>query len=106
MLKYLSLLVFLPIVISHFQNEHETDGIITGDEATEQLFQGDIKLTPIQAANMKKYGNPFGPVHRVTRAASARDSTRWPNAVIPYAFDCSVGKNYSDILTVNCNLYV
>ena len=38
---------------------------------------------------MKKYGTPNGPQ---SRAASNVDSERWPNAVIPYVFDCSVGK--------------
>ena len=38
---------------------------------------------------MKKYGNPYGPE---SRAASSVPKERWPNAVIPYTFDCSVGK--------------
>lgn len=56
---------------------------------TTSLYGGDIKFTPKQKENMKKYGTPNGPQ---TRAASNVDSERWPNAVIPYVFDCSVGK--------------
>lgn len=90
MFKYLCLLVFLPFAIPHFQ--HGLDESMLGFETAEHLFDGDIKLTPIQEAHMKKYGNPYGPTHRVARAASAKDSTRWPNAVIPYVFNCSVGQ--------------
>jgi len=56
---------------------------------TTSLYGGDINFTPKQKENMKKYGTPYGPQ---TRAASNVDSERWPNAVIPYVFDCSVGK--------------
>lgn len=57
--------------------------------STTSLYGGDIKFTPKQQENMKKYGTPNGPQ---SRAASNVDSERWPNAVIPYVFDCSVGK--------------
>lgn len=40
---------------------------------------------------MEKYGNPYGP--SLAQAASSQDEKRWPNAVIPYEFDCSIGKN-------------
>ena len=53
------------------------------------LYGGDIMLTKQQQENMKKYGNPNGPQ---SRAASSVPSERWPNAVIPYTFDCSVGE--------------
>ena len=55
----------------------------------ESLYGGDIKLTQQQQDNMKKYGNPYGPQ---LRAASSVPKERWPNAVIPYTFDCSVGE--------------
>ncbi|CAH3195248.1 unnamed protein product, partial [Porites evermanni] len=45
---------------------------------TTSLYGGDIKFTPKQKENMKKYGTPNGPQ---TRAASNVDSERWPNAV-------------------------
>ncbi|CAH3019601.1 unnamed protein product [Porites evermanni] len=58
------------------------------------LYGGDIKFTPKQKENMKKYGTPNGPQ---TRAASNVDSERWPNAVIPYVFDCSVANMESAV---------
>ena len=66
-----------------FADSHHSPG------GTTSLYGGDIKFTPKQQENMKKYGTPNGPQ---TRAASNVDSERWPNAVIPYVFDCSVGK--------------
>lgn len=71
----------------------------------ESLYLGDIKLTEKQQENMKKYGNPYGPQ---SRAASNVPSERWPNAVIPYTFDCSVGeqkKNLFTCISLNCVLY-
>ena len=51
---------------------------------------------------MKKYGTPNGPQ---SRAASNVDSERWPNAVIPYVFDCSVGKlNNKKFVKLNIKL--
>lgn len=58
------------------------------------LYGGDIKFTQKQGENMKKYGNPYGPQ---SRAASNVDSERWPNAVIPYVFDCSVANMESAV---------
>ena len=55
------------------------------------FYQGDIRLTKKQAENLKKYGDPTkGSAD--SRAASSVDKERWPNAIIPYTFDCSVGK--------------
>ena len=55
------------------------------------FYQGDIRLTKKQQENLKKYGDPTkGSAN--SRAASNVDSECWPNAVIPYTFDCSVGK--------------
>lgn len=70
--------IFISSADSHQSPGHKT-----------ALYGGDIKFTPKQQENMKKYGNPYSPQ---SRAASNVDSERWPNAVIPYKFDCSVGK--------------
>ncbi|CAB3997590.1 zinc metallo ase nas-13-like [Paramuricea clavata] len=51
------------------------------------LVEGDFKLTEKQKVNQKLYGNVYGPVGR---SASGRESERWPGAIIPYVFDCSV----------------
>lgn len=64
-------------------------------ELSGHLFHGDIKLTPMEEMNMEKYGNPYGISEDVGRAASSNDDKRWPNAIIPYELDCSVGKNLS-----------
>lgn len=53
------------------------------------LIEGDFKLTDKQKVNMKLYNNIYGPP---ARAASGRESERWPGAIIPYVFDCSVSK--------------
>jgi hypothetical protein len=45
----------------------------------------------MQELNMERYGNPHG--LSTGRAASSVEKERWPNAVIPYEFDCSIGKN-------------
>ena len=66
-----------------FTDSHHSPG------GQESLYLGDIKLTDKQQENMKKYGNPYG---LQSRAASSVPSERWPNAVIPYTFDCSVGE--------------
>ena len=71
----------------------------------ESLYAGDIKLTQQQQDNMKKYGNPYGPQ---SRAASSVPKERWPNAVIPYTFDCSVGEpllNLVNMLKIFSNIY-
>ena len=52
------------------------------------LVEGDFKLTEKQEVNLKMYGNVYGPS---SRAASGRESEKWPGAIIPYVFDCSVG---------------
>lgn len=52
------------------------------------LVEGDFKLTAKQELNLKIYHNVYGPR---SRSASGRESERWPGAVIPYVFDCSVG---------------
>lgn len=53
------------------------------------LVEGDFKLTEKQKVNMKLFKNVYGPPER---AASGRESERWPGAIIPYVFDCSVSK--------------
>jgi len=52
-----------------------------------QLYEGDIKLSEEQRLNNALYGNPDG---APSRAATNVDKIKWPNAVIPYEFDCSV----------------
>lgn len=54
-----------------------------------QLYEGDIKLSEEQRLNNALYGNPDG---GPSRAATNVDKIKWPNAVIPYEFDCSVGQ--------------
>ena len=71
------------VTVFLFADSHHSPGRKTS------LYGGDIKFTPKQQENMKKYGNPYG---QQSRAASNVDKERWPNAVIPYTFDCSVGE--------------
>lgn len=54
-----------------------------------QLYEGDIKLSEEQRLNNDLYGNPDG---EPSRAATNVDKIKWPNAVIPYEFDYSVGQ--------------
>ena len=56
----------------------------------EGLIQGDFKLSARQKLNLKLYGNIYGPT---SRGASGRERERWPGAIIPYVFDCSVCKS-------------
>lgn len=53
------------------------------------LYEGDIKLTERQRLNDLVFGDPNG---SPSRAATNVDKIKWPNAVIPYEFDCSVGE--------------
>ena len=53
------------------------------------LYEGDIKLTERQRLNDLVFGDPDG---SPARAATNVDKIKWPNAVIPYEFDCSVGE--------------
>ena len=53
------------------------------------LYEGDIKLTERQRLNDLVFGDPDG---SPSRAATNVDKIKWPNAVIPYEFDCSVGE--------------
>jgi len=72
-------------------DSHQSPGL------KESLYGGDIKLTKQQQDNMKKYGNPYGPQ---SRAASSVPKERWPNAVIPFTFDCSVANMESAVASV------
>ena len=76
-------ILFQNVCMLFLADSHHSPG------GTASLYGGDIKFTPKQQENMKKYGTPNSPQ---SRAASNVDSERWPNAVIPYVFDCSVGK--------------
>ncbi|XP_078359766.1 zinc metalloproteinase nas-15-like [Oculina patagonica] len=51
------------------------------------LYEGDIRLSERQRLNNVLFGNPDG---SPSRAATNVDKIKWPNAVIPYEFDCSV----------------
>ncbi|XP_058942463.2 zinc metalloproteinase nas-8-like [Pocillopora verrucosa] len=62
-------------------------------------YQGDIRLTKKQQENLKKYGDP-SKSSADSRAASSVDSERWPNAIIPYTFDCSIGNMESAVRSV------
>ena len=55
------------------------------------LYEGDIRLSERQRLNNVLFGSPDG---SPSRAATNVDKIKWPNAVIPYEFDCSVGKPY------------
>lgn len=58
------------------------------------LFEGDVvKLTERQRLNNLVFGDPDG---SPSRAANNDDKIKWPNAVIPYEFDCSVGKSFNN----------
>ena len=52
------------------------------------FYEGDIKLTEEQRMNNVVFGDPEG---SSTRAATNDEKIKWPNGVIPYEFDCSVG---------------
>ena len=54
-----------------------------------RLFEGDVRLTKQQELNRLIFGDPDG---SPSRAATNVDEIKWPNAVVPYEFDCSVGK--------------
>jgi hypothetical protein len=53
------------------------------------IFEGDIKLTSEQTRNMELFGDP---TFSLGRAANNDPKKLWPNAVIPYEFDCSICK--------------
>ena len=55
------------------------------------LYEGDIKLSEEQRLNNILFGNPDG---APSRAATNVDKIKWPSAVIPYEFDCSVGEYF------------
>jgi len=55
--------------------------------SSSKIFEGDIKLTEEQRMNNVLFGDPEG---SLSRAATNVDKIKWPNAVIPYEFDCSV----------------
>ena len=57
--------------------------------SSQHLYEGDIKLTEEQRLNSVLFGDPDG---APSRAATNVDKIKWPNAVIPYEFDCSVGE--------------
>jgi len=81
------------LLLTNFTDSHQSPG------REESLYGGDIKLTKQQQDNMKKYGNPYGPQ---SRAVSSVPKERWPNAVIPYTFDCSVGEPLKSIDLLVC----
>ena len=51
-------------------------------------------MTEEQRMNNVLFGDPEG---SLSRAATNVDKIKWPNAVIPYEFDCSVGECCVDI---------
>jgi len=62
------------------------------------LYEGDIKLSEEQRLNNILFGNPDG---APSRAATNVDKIKWPNAVIPYEFDCSVGEYFNTLQVFN-----
>jgi len=60
-------------------------------ESPEQqdLFQGDVMLTPRQKLNLQFFGDVSEPSKR-KRSASSVDDELWPNAIIPFEYDCSI----------------
>ena len=54
-------------------------------------------LNPEQKHNRALYGDPDGPLDP-SRAATNVDKLKWPNGIVYYEFDCSVGKsNFKEI---------
>ncbi|XP_031566063.1 zinc metalloproteinase nas-6-like isoform X2 [Actinia tenebrosa] len=103
MVRSLCFFVLLPVVLSQVQQGpigagQIPDDLLKSPESHSHLFHGDIKLTPAQELNMERYGNPYGTP--LGRAASSVDKERWPNAVIPYEFDCSIANMESAITSV------
>lgn len=70
---------YLPFAVSDQSSPHTIPN----------LFEGDVRLTEKQRLNHAVYGDPDG---SPSRAANNVDKIKWPNAVIPYEFDCSVGE--------------
>ena len=73
--------------IHSFADNPESQGQRQSD--SQHLYEGDIKLSEEQRLNNALYGNPDG---SPGRAATNVDKIKWPNGVIPYEFDCSVGE--------------
>ena len=81
---HLELHAALNVILTY---KHTDDVESTHTQAS--LFEGDIKLTEEQRTNNMLFGNPEG---GTSRAATNVDKIKWPNGVIPYEFDCSVGE--------------
>ncbi|XP_031569132.1 zinc metalloproteinase nas-13-like [Actinia tenebrosa] len=83
-------LVTVLLLVGHALGEGPFDGkkdqlhYMTPDRS---IFEGDIKLTPEQTRNLEAFGDP---TFLSGRAANNNPKKLWPNAVIPYEFDCSV----------------
>ena len=57
------------------------------------MYEGDIMLTPEQQATLEATANPndpFSPQQAVVR----NPRSLWPNAVVPYIIDSSLGNYY------------
>ena len=80
------------VPILSFGNNYFTDNPESQKKSrhhSSHLYEGDIKLSEEQRFNNALFGNPDG---SPGRAATNVDKIKWPNAVIPYEFDCSVGE--------------
>ena len=63
---------------------------VRAQEGTEGMYQGDILLTNEQRASIEATSNPndpFSPQQAVVR----NTRSLWPNAVVPYIIDGSLG---------------
>ena len=73
------------------QSKAHTRDIPESPHHLSHLYEGDIKLSEEQRLNNILFGNPD---RAPSRAATNVDKIKWPNAVIPYEFDCSVGEYF------------
>ena len=58
--------------------------------AVQARYQGDIMLTPEQQATLEATSNPNNPFSP-QRAVVRNMRSLWPNAVVPYVIDGSLG---------------
>ena len=75
----------------HFMTLVSLADVSASPHTMSSFFEGDIKLTEEQRMNNDLFGDPE---RSSSRAATNVDKIKWPNGIIPYEFDCSVGKQH------------
>lgn len=75
----------------HFMTLVSLADVSASPHTNSSFFEGDIKLTEEQRMNNDLFGDPE---RSSSRAATNVDKIKWPNGIIPYEFDCSVGKQH------------